>query len=37
MNQGMLSVDEALAFLLAGAQPVAGTEQVPTLAATGVS
>jgi molybdopterin molybdotransferase len=35
MNQGMLSVDEALAFLLAGATPVAGTEQVPTLAATG--
>lgn len=35
MNQGMLSVDEALAFLLAGARPVAGTEQVPTLAATG--
>ncbi len=35
MNQGMLSVDEALAFLLEGARPVAGTEQVPTLAATG--
>jgi molybdopterin molybdotransferase len=35
MNQGMLSVDEALAFLLAGARPVADTEQVPTLAATG--
>jgi len=35
MNQGTLSVDEALAFLLAGATPVAGTEQVPTLAATG--
>jgi len=35
MNQGMLSVDEALAFLLAGARPVAGTEQVATLAATG--
>jgi molybdopterin molybdotransferase len=34
MNQGMLSVDEALAFLLAGATPVADTEQVPTLAAT---
>jgi molybdopterin molybdotransferase len=35
MNQGMLSVDEALAFLLEGARPVADTEQVPTLAATG--
>ena len=35
MNQGLLSVDEALAFLLAGARPVADTEQVPTLAATG--
>jgi molybdopterin molybdotransferase len=35
MNQGMLSVDEALAFLLAGARPVADTEQVATLAATG--
>ncbi len=35
MNQGMLSVDEALAFLLAGARPVDATEQVPTLAATG--
>lgn len=35
MNQSMLSVDEALAFLLEGAQPVADTEQVATLAATG--
>ena len=35
MNQGMLSVDAALAFLLEGARPVADTEQVPTLAATG--
>ena len=35
MNKGMLSVDAALAFLLAGARPVAGVEQVPTLAATG--
>lgn len=35
MNQGMLSVDEALAFLLAGARPVAETEQTATLAASG--
>ena len=35
MNQGMLSVDEALAFLLAGAKPVAETEQTATLAACG--
>jgi molybdopterin molybdotransferase len=35
MNRGMLSVDEALAFLLAGARPVAETEQVATLAASG--
>ncbi len=35
MNQGMLSVDEALAFLLAGATSVADTEQVATLVATG--
>ena len=35
MNQGMLSVDEALAFLLAGARSVAETENVATLAATG--
>jgi len=35
MKPGMLSVDEALAFLLEGARPVAGTEQAATLAATG--
>ena len=35
MNQSMLTVDEALAFLLQGARPVAGTEQVATLAAAG--
>jgi len=35
MNQGMLSVDQALAFLLAGARPVADIEQVPTLTASG--
>ena len=35
MNQGMLSVDEALAFLLAGATPVLETESVSTRAATG--
>ena len=35
MNKGMLSVDEALAFLLAGAAPVAETEEVSTQAATG--
>lgn len=35
MNKGMLSVDEALAILLAGAKPVEGSEEVPTLAATG--
>jgi molybdopterin molybdotransferase len=34
MNQGLLSVDEALARLLAEAQPVAEIEQVPTLEAT---
>jgi molybdopterin molybdotransferase len=34
-SQGMLSVDEALARLLAGASVVAGVESVPTLAATG--
>jgi molybdopterin molybdotransferase len=33
MNQGLLSVDEALATLLAGARPVAEIEQVPTMAA----
>ncbi|MBC7804071.1 MAG: molybdopterin molybdotransferase MoeA [Candidatus Parcubacteria bacterium] len=31
MNKGLLSVDEALATLLAGARPVAGVEQVPTM------
>ncbi len=35
MNKGLLSVDEALAVLLAGARPVAEIEQVPTLEATG--
>jgi molybdopterin molybdotransferase len=35
MNNGLLSVDEALAQLLAGAQPVAGVEQVPTMEAAG--
>jgi molybdopterin molybdotransferase len=35
MNQGLLSVDEALAVLLAGARPVAEVEDVPTLEATG--
>ena len=35
MNKGLLSVDEALAVLLAGASPVAEIEQVPTLEATG--
>jgi molybdopterin molybdotransferase len=35
MNQGLLSVDEALAQLLAGAQPVTEVEQVPTLEAAG--
>jgi len=35
MNKGLLSVDEALAVLLAGARPVAEVEQVPTLEATG--
>ncbi len=35
MKPGMLSVDEALATLLAGARPVADTEQVATLAASG--
>ena len=33
MNQGLLSVDEALATLLAGARPVAEIEQVPTMTA----
>jgi len=35
MNQGLLSVDEALAKLLAGAAPVAETEMLPTLEACG--
>jgi len=35
MNKGMLSVDEALAQLLAGARPVAEVEEVDTLHATG--
>ena len=35
MNKGMLSVDEALATLLAGARPVAEVEQVPTIEAAG--
>ena len=35
MTKPMLSVDEALAALLAGATPVAETEAVATLAATG--
>ena len=34
MNQGLLSVDEALARLLAEAKPVAEVEEVPTLDAT---
>jgi molybdopterin molybdotransferase len=35
MNKGLLSVDEALAQLLAGATPVAEVEQVPTMEAAG--
>jgi len=35
MNPGLLSVDEALAQLLAGARPVAEVEQVPTMEAAG--
>jgi molybdopterin molybdotransferase len=35
MNPGLLSVDDALAQLLAGAQPVKEIEQVPTLKASG--
>ena len=35
MNKGLLSVDEALEVLLAGARPVAEVEEVPTLEATG--
>ena len=34
MNKGLLSVDEALEVLLAGAKPVAGIEDVSTLEAT---
>src|SRR5688572_31485638 len=34
MNQGLLSVDDALARLLAEAKPVAELEEVPTLEAT---
>src|SRR5262249_14707497 len=35
MNKGLLSVDEALERVLAGARPVAETETVPTLSAAG--
>lgn len=35
MNKGLLSVDEALAQMLAGAHPVTDAEEVPTLEATG--
>jgi molybdopterin molybdotransferase len=35
MNQGLLSVDDALAQMLARANPVADIEEVPTLEATG--
>jgi molybdopterin molybdotransferase len=35
MNKGLLTVDEALEVLLAGARPVAEVEGVPTLEATG--
>jgi len=35
MNKGLLNVDEALQQLLAGVRPVAETETVPTLSATG--
>ena len=35
MNKGLLSVDEALERLLAGAHPVAEVEEVPTLQASG--
>jgi molybdopterin molybdotransferase len=35
MNKGLLSVDEALARLLAGAVPVADVEDLPTLEASG--
>ena len=36
MNKGLLSVDEALEVLLAGAKPVADIEEVSTLEATGL-
>jgi molybdopterin molybdotransferase len=35
MNKGLLSVDEALEQMLAGARPIAETEEVPALEATG--
>jgi molybdopterin molybdotransferase len=35
MNKGLLSVDEALAQMLAGARPLTDIEEVPTLEATG--
>ena len=35
MNKGLLSVDEALGVLLAGARPVRESEEVPTMQATG--
>ena len=35
MNKGLLSVDEALAQLLAGARPLAEVEDVPTMEAHG--
>src|SRR5881628_2003166 len=35
MNKGLLSVDEALAQMLASAHPVREIEEVPTLGATG--
>jgi molybdopterin molybdotransferase len=35
MNKGLLTVDEALDVLLAGARPVAEVEEVPTLEASG--
>jgi molybdopterin molybdotransferase len=35
MNKGLLSVDEALEVMLAGARPVPELEEVPTLEATG--
>ena len=35
MNKGLLSVDEALATLLAGAKPIAEIEEIPTMEASG--